>query len=464
MTCHLPGLDYTVRHGDNDQLAFSFESKMDRDIEVYFDYGKDIITKNTNIQKGHNKISFPSTELPSDPFIIKIGTKGIDCNCTFGILDFNKKRGKFETIDQTFQDWNKKWGDEKTFPNKVSKIHANDSIPSQKPLLVINGKRFRYMDKIADVDPGDIDHINVYKDEEALEKYGEEGKFGVVEIFTKKSNIFIHGNKTETENIDPLYVVDGEIQPAKRDAAKDIDPDNIKEINVLKGEKALKKYGELGVNGVVEIFTKGSNISIRGNQKEVENIDPLFVVDGDVQPAKRDATKDIDPDNIKEINVLKGEKALKKYGELGVNGVVEVTLKKPNKWKSKNEVFINNQIESDTFIVFDAETFEERTYIHDYDHLKSVPEGSKLISDIKLFNQNGPFVAIGFKTESEVPAQIILSSIDGRVLDQKTMSITRKGDIINFVEFENIQLSNGIYIISIQQGQEVASQKISLFR
>ena len=52
---------------------------------------------------------------------------------------------------------------------------------------------------------------------------------------------------------------------------------------------------------------------------------------------------------------------------------------------------------------------------------------------MKLFNQNEPFVAIGFKTESEVPAQIILSSIDGRVLDQKTMSVTRKGVIINFV-------------------------------
>ena len=374
-------------------MAFSFETKIDKDIKVYFDYEKDIITKNTNIQKGHNKITFPSAELPSDPFIIKIGTKGIDCNCTFGILDFNKKRGKFETIDQTFKEWNKKWGDEKTFPNKVSKIHTKDTIPSQKSLLVINGKRFRYMDKIADVDPGDIDHINVYKDEEALEEYGEEGKFGVVEIFTKKSNISIHGNKTETENIDPLYVVDGEIQPAKRDVAEDIDPDNIKEINVLKGEKMLKKYGELGVNGVVE-----------------------------------------------------------------------VTLNEPNKWKSKNDVLTNNQIDSDTFIVFDAETFEERTYIHDYDHLKSVPKGSKLISDIKLFNQNEPFVAIGFKTESEVPAQIILSSIDGRVLDQKTMSITRKGDIINFVEFENIQLSNGICIISIQQGQEVTSQKISLFR
>ena len=303
-------------------MAFSFETKIDKDIKVYFDYEKDIITKNTNIQKGHNKITFPSAELPSDPFIIKIGTKGIDCNCTFGILDFNKKRGKFETIDQTFKEWNKKWGDEKTFPNKVSKIHTNDSIPSQKSLLVINGKRFRYMDKIADVDTGDIDNINAYKDEEAFEKYGEEGKFGVVETFTKRSNISIHGNKAETENIDPLFVLNGEIQPAKRDAEKDIDSNNIKEIKVLKGEKALKKYGELEVNGVVE-----------------------------------------------------------------------VTLKKPNKWKSKNDVFINSQIESDTFIVIDAETFEERTYIHNYDHLKSVPEGSKLISDIKLFNQNGPFVA-----------------------------------------------------------------------
>ena len=52
----------------------------------------------------------------------------------------------------------------------------------------------------------------------------------------------------------PLVVVDGVIM-------KDLDlniinPNTIEAINVLKGEKALAKYAEKGVNGVIEIITK----------------------------------------------------------------------------------------------------------------------------------------------------------------------------------------------------------------
>ena len=38
--------------------------------------------------------------------------------------------------------------------------------------------------------------------------------------------------------------------------------------------------------------------------------------------------KDVDPNTIKSINVLKGENAVKKYGDKGKNGVVEITSKK----------------------------------------------------------------------------------------------------------------------------------------
>lgn len=38
--------------------------------------------------------------------------------------------------------------------------------------------------------------------------------------------------------------------------------------------------------------------------------------------------KDIDPNTIKSINVLKGENATKKYGEKAKSGVIEITTKK----------------------------------------------------------------------------------------------------------------------------------------
>jgi hypothetical protein len=60
-------------------------------------------------------------------------------------------------------------------------------------------------------------------------------------------------NKFNTDN-EPLYYVDGKETPKK--ALKLLPPDAIEKINVLKGEKALKKYGGKGVNGVIEITTK----------------------------------------------------------------------------------------------------------------------------------------------------------------------------------------------------------------
>ncbi|RFN59954.1 M56 family metallopeptidase [Marixanthomonas ophiurae] len=60
--------------------------------------------------------------------------------------------------------------------------------------------------------------------------------------------------KTDIKNKDPVYYVDGKETPKK--ALKLLSPDAIEKINVLKGKKALKKYGGKGVNGVVEITTK----------------------------------------------------------------------------------------------------------------------------------------------------------------------------------------------------------------
>ena len=53
----------------------------------------------------------------------------------------------------------------------------------------------------------------------------------------------------------PLYVIDGKVLGKDKDL-KDINPDRIKSINVIKGQAAKEKYGDKGVNGVIEIVTK----------------------------------------------------------------------------------------------------------------------------------------------------------------------------------------------------------------
>ena|SRR5258706_6963486 len=78
-----------------------------------------------------------------------------------------------------------------------------------------------------------------------------------------------------------------------------------------------------------------SSIVFTGDSK------PLIVLDGKVLPklvkGKTDSTKwvdpltEIDPNEIDKINVIKNESALASYGELGKNGVVEITNKGPKK-------------------------------------------------------------------------------------------------------------------------------------
>lgn len=53
---------------------------------------------------------------------------------------------------------------------------------------------------------------------------------------------------------DPIYYVDG--KEVSKNNIKTLGPEDIEKVEVLKGEKAIKKYGGKGMNGVVEITTK----------------------------------------------------------------------------------------------------------------------------------------------------------------------------------------------------------------
>jgi TonB-linked SusC/RagA family outer membrane protein len=90
-----------------------------------------------------------------------------------------------------------------------------------------------------------------------------------------------------------------------------------------------------------------SYISIRGNSSLAGNNQPLFVVDGypinnsnlrQAGPGSQvgsrdygDGIKDINPDDIESITVLKGANAAALYGSRGANGVILITTKKSSK-------------------------------------------------------------------------------------------------------------------------------------
>ena len=218
-------------------------------------------------------------------------------------------------------------------PQPDSKIFLNQT----NALFVIDGK-ITTKEKASNLNPNEIKSINILKGETAINKYGEKGKYGVIGITTKKdedftiiadtfhigdgssskpitSNSKLNGSVFYINSKFPegtLILADGE--EISQEEMKNIPPNNIQSVHILKGETATKKYGEKAIEGAVEITTKN-------------NIPPntLIIIDGKESTA--DELKNMPPSNIESIIVLKGEHAIKKYGNKAKDGAIEIITK-----------------------------------------------------------------------------------------------------------------------------------------
>ena len=159
-----------------------------------------------------------------------------------------------------------------------SRMFIRDSV---KPLFIVDGETITNFEQER-MNPDDIEHINVYKGQEAVKRYGEKGENGVVVITLKadksarnawqediNSATITGSTKDDQHSVEfsgearvtfdkkgaSLYVVDGKIM------AEDFDPTNleassIRSITVLKGDKATEKYGQKAAQGAIEINLK----------------------------------------------------------------------------------------------------------------------------------------------------------------------------------------------------------------
>jgi TonB-dependent SusC/RagA subfamily outer membrane receptor len=75
--------------------------------------------------------------------------------------------------------------------------------------------------------------------------------------------------------------------------------------------------------------TVSPNVSIRMDNGNPENT-PLYIIDGQV--IKDGELKNINPNDIESISVLKDKSATDTYGDKGKNGVIIITLKKNSKY------------------------------------------------------------------------------------------------------------------------------------
>jgi TonB-dependent SusC/RagA subfamily outer membrane receptor len=192
---------------------------------------------------------------------------------------------------------------------------------------------------------------------EKIEKKVEAIKENLISFVADTTKPTIINIKADTVNQQnkPVYFVDGvKITEVEMNA---ISADKIKSVNVLKGDKALKKYPNEGKNGVIEIVLKDierkdqtpnkdwSNISASQNLNQIKSLElvngvkvevkgiidtavnnntPLYVLDG--SPIK--SIVGISPTEIESINILKDAASKTIYGDAAKNGVVLITSKK----------------------------------------------------------------------------------------------------------------------------------------
>ena len=171
-------------------------------------------------------------------------------------------------------------------------------------------------------------------------------------VQTDKNEILINSKK-------PLYFVEGKL--INESEVEKINPDEIESVNVLKGEKAIEKYGDEGKNGVIEIQLKEKEVSISETLEngmpicglvqgvEINNNDsdfisdkqfpgtvcqasvrnypkPNFVVNGEL--VSEDFVRNLNPNEIESIEIIKNADSI--YSQHNLNGTIVITTKDSN--------------------------------------------------------------------------------------------------------------------------------------
>lgn len=223
--------------------------------------------------------------------------------------------------------------------------------------------------------------IVVYSPDDAVQKFGVKGKYGVIKltqnsvVIVKADSVFVddktnevklRGSNTQLDGSfsDALIYIDGKEATAKQ--LKEVNGSKIASVNIVKGEnldditiaKGKKSviYVSLKPEPLQEVVVQGYSMhpqqSLQGaaagtqpkeyvtkleNLQEVvvegyqlkQDHNPLYVINGKEQPANFNLNS-INANDIERIDVLKDKTATDRYGEKGRNGVILITTKSKN--------------------------------------------------------------------------------------------------------------------------------------
>lgn len=145
------------------------------------------------------------------------------------------------------------------------------------------------------------------------------------------------GKLQEQEFENTIFVYEGKKYTKEEFYALDLSPTDIKTMGFYKKEDAAAKFGTPSDKKALEVSTYKSLSEIKkdgkltkdtviASKQSKNDFEGITLVDG--KKISEGEMKEIDTDRIESVSVLKGEKAIVKYGELGRRGVIEIGLKK----------------------------------------------------------------------------------------------------------------------------------------
>ena len=193
---------------------------------------------------------------------------------------------------------------------------------AQKPLFILDGEVISES-VMSVIDPNKIESINILKDASAVAVFGEKGKGGVVQITTKKGagveapatgRIVVRGMQLDNSKV----IISDTVQSSGKTIL--LKSNNLKDLEFM-----AKNFDGDG-NVVVETKGNGKKSGITFSGSPSGSTPGLILIDGEKKTKKElDA---LSPDQIKSVQVLKGESVIKEYGPEAKDGVIKITTKK----------------------------------------------------------------------------------------------------------------------------------------
>jgi TonB-dependent SusC/RagA subfamily outer membrane receptor len=205
----------------------------------------------------------------------------------------------------------------------VIKLDAAGGVGNaQKPLFILDGEVISES-VMSVIDPSKIESINILKEASAVAVFGEKGKGGVVQITTKKGagveapatgRIVVRGLPLDNSKV----IISDTVQSSGKTIL--LKSNNLKDLEFM-----AKNFDGDG-NVVVETKGNGKKSGITFSGSPSGSTPGLILIDGEKKTKKElDA---LSPDQIKSVQVLKGESVIKEYGPEAKDGVIKITTKK----------------------------------------------------------------------------------------------------------------------------------------